>query len=99
MTAVTVSELDVRVQDHPTKDSVGQSHEPEKVPIADTLPYIAPMEETNSVISWMADTGASVDVIDEQMISDIGMTKVRPLGKANVHATPGGDVVVDPKIT
>jgi len=81
-------------------DSSGQSLEPNEIKPQSTrsLPFIAPMVETNAAVTWMADTGASVDVIDGNMISDIGMTKVKALDKASVYATPGGDVVLDSKI-
>ena len=48
--------------------------------------------------SWMADTGASVDVVDESHLSNKGWKKLSRLDQPLTYGTAAGDVTVDSTI-
>ena len=63
---------------------------------------IAPGARINAISgkikTWMADTGASVDVIDESHLSNKGWNKLTRLDQPLTYGTAAGDVTVDSTI-
>jgi RNA:NAD 2'-phosphotransferase (TPT1/KptA family) len=62
-------------------------------------PPISTVAKANKIRSWMADTGASVDVVDQQQISKEGQKKVRRLEDSRTYETAAGDVTVNSAIS
>ena len=65
----------------------------------DHRPRIATVANANKIKSWMADTGASTDVIDKVCISEEGQRKVRHLKDELTYETAAGDVIVNSAIS